>query len=180
MNVARPIVVGADIVTDCMAIAQVWPSWVAFVMLGVVYIPNLVTATVMAGSMWVCSPSKNFSSAEQQADGTVDVQQCYATDPMKGPSAEANTAQGCDAGISKVQVWVAKPLLILEMFTLRMYGLHGSLIWRACCTLVMWPVHLVAGIPMLLLYSGVCKSILADADQGFTFFHPEIERVHLV
>jgi hypothetical protein len=37
----------------------------------------------------------------------------------------------------------------------------------------MWPVHLVIGIPMLLLYSGVCRSLLADADQGFMFFHPE-------
>jgi hypothetical protein len=79
ISMARPIFVCADIVTDCMAIAQVWGSWVGYVMLGVVFVPNLVTATVMVICMWVCVPIKKY---EQQEDGMrLNQQQCLSAEP---------------------------------------------------------------------------------------------------
>jgi hypothetical protein len=117
-------------------------------------------------------PPKQF---DQLDDGMPNQQQCFAAETSKqGHNAEAEARAWGSTMKLKVQLWVAKPLLLLERVTVRVYAVYpGSLIWRACCTSVMWPVHLAAGVPMLLLYSGVCKSLLADADQGFMFFHPE-------
>jgi hypothetical protein len=103
ISMARPIFVCADIVTDCMAIAQVWGSWVGYVMLGVVFVPNLVAATVMAICLWVCGPSKML---EQQAGSNLNQQQCFAAEACERGcnNPKAAGAQGSTALLLKVQL----------------------------------------------------------------------------
>ena len=167
VGMARPILVGVDVVTDTLAISQVWGSWVGYVLLAVVFIPNLVTATVLSIRLCGCVPSQGL------ADGMLDGGDGLVVEPMGVSEARAQAAHGCSRVLHEVQMWAAKPLLMLEGFTVMVNGRHPSLIWRAFCTLAMWPVHLVASIPMMLLYSGVCKSLLVDASHGFKLYHPE-------
>ena len=66
-NLARPGFVITDVVMDAVTIAQVWGSWVGYVMLMVVFVPNLVTTTVLAVCMFRCG----WSMFVKQASSTV-------------------------------------------------------------------------------------------------------------
>jgi hypothetical protein len=182
VSMARPILVCVDVVTDAVAIWEVWGTWVGYVLLGVVFLPNLVTATVLAICMFKCHSTLTPRKIKMETDDILNqVARGFAVGSHTGAAA---THDG-NRVISKLHIlatksllWAAKPLLVFDGFMVWVCSLHASLVWRLCCTVTMWPVFLVAVIPMLLVYSGICKSSLTDASGPRVYAVPSRERVY--
>ena len=165
LSIVRPILVVADVVTDAMAIAQVWGSWVGYVMLGVVFVPNLATATALAACMWRCC----LSTVARQASSTVPHGVCQLL-PMPCERAGASSTGAC---MPKLPGCVAKPFWKLERASVDFFCMFRSHVWWVFCVVALWLFYLVIGVPMLLLYASLCRGFRVDASRGFRFFNLE-------
>jgi hypothetical protein len=170
-SILRPVTVVADILTDAVTIAEVWFSWVAVTLLVCVFIPELVTSVTLAVCMCksyrgaMCAADRGAQKDLQIPPSSSEVDSCVSVTDVSINGA---------GRLARFTAWLASPLRKFEGLVIAFYGLYLCLAWHIVASMALVPVFLL-WVPLLLLYAGLCKSLLLSAapnQRGFKYLLP--------
>jgi hypothetical protein len=160
-SIMRPMIVVADILTDALTIAEVWPAWVAYVLLGAVFIPDLLASTTLA--VCFCKTCRNLNCARAFEKGL----QAQVVDNRD--TAPPGVVEDAAIGpLQRFMALLARPVSWFEGVIVSFYGKYPYLLWRMVASILLWPIYML-WVPLLLLYGGLCKSLLVSPPQKLKF-----------